>query len=131
VTSDSKSTSGMQFAILAVMGAVYWFVAAMIVRWSAAAWVGNTGMTLLVFALIIAATAPALLVGMRVANVGRDRASLAATVMTMAALLLDGVALTWAPSLYGSDPVVVLGGAASIMWGAGVALLLGFALQHR
>ncbi|UVO54692.1 hypothetical protein [Sphingomonas sp. SUN039] len=121
----------MQTATLASMGAVYWFVAALVVRWTAANWVGSDGATALVFALIVVATVPALFLGMAVARVGRDRAQISATVMTGTALLLDGVALTWAKSLYGTDPSVVLGGAASIMWGAGVALALGMMLERR
>jgi hypothetical protein len=41
------------------------------------------------------------------------------------------MALTWGQSLYGSNPAIVLGGAASIMWGAGVAIVLGMLLERR
>lgn len=129
LTSPRLST--VQTVTLAFVGAFYWFAAALIVRWTAANWVGSDGPTALVFALIIMATVPALFLGMTVARVGRDRAQLAATIMTATALLLDGVALTWGRALYGTDPVVVLGGAAAIMWGAGVALVLGMALERR
>lgn len=118
-------------AILVAMGAVYWFAAALVVRWTAADWVGDDAATGLLFGLIIVVTVPALILGMRLASLGRDRAQLSATIMTGTALLLDGVALTWAPSLYGTDPVFVLGGAASIMWGAGIALTLGIVLEQR
>ena len=111
-----------QTMILAVVGAFYWLVAALVVRFTAADWVGHTGLTILVFTLIFVATAPALLLGMRVARVDRTSAAIAATMMTMSALFLDGIALTWFTALYGTDPAVVLGGAASIMFGAGVAL---------
>lgn len=117
--------------ILVAMGAVYWFVAALVVRWTSANWVGNDAKTVLVFGLIIVATVPALFLGLRLAGLGRDRAQIAAAIMTGSALLLDGVALTWGQSLYGTDPAVVLGGAASIMWGAGVALVLGMVLEQR
>jgi len=120
-----------QTATLAMMGAIYWFLAALVVRWTAANWVGSGGPTALVFALIIVATVPALLLGMAVARVGRDRSQISAAIMTGTALLLDGVALTWGRSLYGTDPMVVLGGAASIMWGAGVAIALGMILERR
>jgi hypothetical protein len=120
-----------QTVTLAMMGAVYWFVAALVVRWTATGWVGNDGSTALVFALIIVATVPALFLGMAIARVGRDRAQISAAIMTGTALLLDGVALTWGRSLYGTDPATVLGGAASIMWGAGVAIGLGMLLERR
>ena len=113
------------------MGAIYWFLAAMIVRWTATSWVGHDTTTVVVFAAVVVGTVPALLLGMRIASVGRDRAASAATIITATALLLDGVALTWFRTLYGSDPVVVLGGAATILWGAGVALVLGIVLERR
>ena len=117
--------------ILVAMGAVYWFIAALVVRWTAANWVGNNAMTMVVFGLIVLATVPALLLGMRLASLERARAQISATVMTGTALLLDGLALIWIPTLYGTDPQVVVGGAASIMWGAGVALVLGMVLERR
>ncbi len=126
-----RAITTAQTATLAIIGTIYWFVAALIVRWTAANWVGSDGPTALVFALIIVATVPALFLGMTVARVGRDRAQISAVIMTGTALLLDGIALTWGQSLYGSDPAVVLGGAAAIMWGAGVALVLGFVLERR
>lgn len=118
-----------QAATLAIMGAIFWFVAALVVRWTAATWVGSDGPTALVFALIIVATVPVLFTGMAVARVGRDKAQISAAIMVGTALLLDGLAMTWGQSLYGTDPVVVLGGAASIMWGAGVAIALGILLE--
>jgi hypothetical protein len=120
-----------QTVTLAVMGAIYWFVAALVVRWTAANWVGSDGPTALVFALIIVATVPALFLGMAVAHIDRDQAQISAAIMTGTALLLDGMALTWGQSLYGSNPAIVLGGAASIMWGAGVAIVLGMLLERR
>ena len=120
-----------QTVTLAIMGAIFWFVAALVVRWTAASWVGSDGATMLVFALIIVATVPVLFIGMAVARVGRDRAQISAAIMVGIALLLDGVALTWVQSLYGTDPAVVLGGAAAILWGAGVALALGMLLERR
>jgi len=120
-----------QKIVLALMGAVFWFVAALVVRWTAADWAGQSGATALVFVLIVAATVPALFLGSRVAGVGRDQLQAAATIMVAMAALLDGIALTWFSTLYGDDPATVLAGAAAILWGAGVALVLGIVLQRR
>lgn len=49
-------------------------------------------------------------------------------VMTITATLLDGVALAWFSSLYHSNEVVALRGAAWILAGAGIGLLLPFLL---
>jgi hypothetical protein len=129
--TERSPATPTQLSILAAMGALYWFLAALIVRWTAPIWAGLDGRTALTFALIVIGTLPALLLGLRVAGLGRNRSQVAALVMTGAALLLDGLALTWGRSLYGSDPATVLSGAASIMWGAGVALAFGWFLEQR
>lgn len=120
-----------QSVVLALMGALFWFVAALVVRWTAANWAGRDGATVLVFALVVAATIPALFVGARVAGVGRDHFLAVASIMVGVAALLDSIALTWFRPLYGTDPAIVLAGAAAILWGAGVALVLGLVLQRR
>lgn len=120
-----------QFTTLAVIGAVYWFIAALIVRGTATGWVGNDTLTAGLFAVIVPGTVVALLLGYRLAGVGRNHAAIGATVMTGAASLLDGLALTWMPSLYGATPDIVLRGAAAILWAAGVALVLGIVLERR
>lgn len=128
---DRAPLTTSQIAALALVGAGYWFVAALVVHWTAAGWVGNGIMTAVVFILIVLATVPALLIGYRLAGISRAQAAAGATVMTGAAALLDGVALTWFPALYGNSPAVILGGAAAILWGAGVALVLGMMLERR
>lgn len=129
--TERQPLTPTQMTTLAIIGAVYWFIAALIVRWTAANWVGHDALTALVFALIVPGTVVALLLGYRLAGVGRVHAAIGATIMTGAASLLDGLALTWLPSLYGEMPEIVLGGAAAILWAAGVALVLGIALEQR
>ena len=119
-----------QFVRLAAMGVFYWFVAAQFVRLTAAGWVGHVGLTIFTFLLIVVVTVPALWVGCKIAAVDRPRWSAGAAVMTATALLSDGIAITWFRGLYGTDPATVLGGAAAILWGAGVALVLGMALER-
>jgi hypothetical protein len=128
-TSDSRPTT-RQTIVLALMGALFWFVAALVVRWTAADWAGRDGATMLVFVLIVIATLPALFLGARVAGVGRDQFLAVGAIMVGVATLLDSVALTWFRPLYGTDPAIVLAGAAAIFWGVGVALVLGIVLQR-
>ncbi len=120
-----------QTVVLALMGAVFWLLAALVVRWSAAVWAGHDGPTALVFVLVVAATVPGLYLGARVAAVGRDQFMAVATIMAAMATLLDGIAMTWFRPLYGSDPATILAGAAAILWGVGVVLVLGLMLQRR
>jgi hypothetical protein len=49
------------------------------------------------------------------------------------AMMIDGVALRWFPSVYGSDPVAVRLGAAWLLWGYGVSLAIAVVMsaQHE
>ena len=120
-----------QFVILALMGALFGFIAALVVRWTASDWAGHDSATVLVFVLIVAATIPALFLGARAAGVGRDLFLAVGSIMVGVAALLDSIALTWFRPLYGADPATVLAGAAAILWGAGIALVLAIVLQRR
>jgi hypothetical protein len=131
MSNSNNLPTTRQSVVLALMGALFWFVAALVVRWTAANWAGRDGATVLVFVLIVAATVPALFLGARVAGVGRDQFLAVGAIMVGVAALLDGMALTWFRPLYGTDPAIVLAGAAAILWGAGVALVLGIGLQRR
>lgn len=56
---------------------------------------------------------------------GRTFAGVA--VATAAALLCDGIAVGWVPELYGAEPRRA---AAVILWGAGVAIALGWLMNR-
>ena len=128
--SDAQ-ISRSQYAILAAYGALLWFLAAMLVRVLApmGALEGNARLLTLTYALVIPGTIPAILIGLKITSVTRSNFVLAVAMMTAAAGLLDGIALAWFPALYGDNVVHVLAGAAVILWGAGVALALSFALK--
>ena len=125
-----KMPTTRQTVMLALMGALFWFAAALVVRWTAADWAGRDGATVLVFVLIVIATIPALFMGARVAGMGREQFLAVGAIMVGVAALLDSIALTWFRPLYGTDPAIVLAGAAAILWGAGIALVLGIVLQR-
>lgn len=115
-----------RIAVLAVAGAILWFLAAMLVRA-----IGPLGAyrgigTPLLYALVVPGTAGLILIGRRLAGLPRDRILLGVAIVTAAASLLDGTALAWFPALYGPNAV---GAAAAILWGVGVGLVLAIALN--
>jgi hypothetical protein len=49
----------------------------------------------------------------------------------MAALLCDGVAITWAPGLYGGAGPGLAPAAAWILWGGGAGMLIALIMGQR
>jgi hypothetical protein len=120
-----------QIIISALFGASLWFLAAMIVRalGPIGALAGVTRM--ITYALVIPGTVPAVIMGQKLARLARGQILPGVAVMTMTALLLDGVAFAWFPALYSRDPAILIAGAAVILWGAGIGLVIGFVMDSR
>jgi hypothetical protein len=119
-----------QIIILALYGAALWFIAAMLVRTIGPMGALDGHALLITYALVIPGTVPAIWIGRMLAKLSRDQVAIGIMVVTTAALLLDGVAHGWFPSIYGDDPVLIVKGAAAIFWGAGVGLVLGMIMNR-
>lgn len=127
--SQTQPLSTKQMIILALYGALLWFLAAILVRT-----IGPMGALdgfgrVITYALVIPGTVPAIWIGRALAKLGRDQTAISLIVITATALLLDGIAHAWFPSLYGNDPALIVKGAAVIFWGAGVGLVLGLIMN--
>lgn len=118
-----------QITILAGYGAVLWFAAAMLVRTIGAMGALDGGSAILTYALVIPGTVPAILAARPLAALRDDQTIIGIAVITASALLLDGIAHAWFPAIYGTDPALIVKGAAAIFWGAGVGLVLAFIMN--
>ncbi len=123
-TASQPALTAMQISILAVYGAVLWLLAAVIVRTIGpmGALDGISG--IIVYALVIPGTVPAILAARPLAKLRGDQIIAGIAVVTATALLLDGIAHIWFPAIYGTDAALIIKGAAAIFWGAGVGLVL-------
>jgi hypothetical protein len=119
-----------QIGILALYGAALWFVAAMIVRVMAPMGALSGVWQVVTYALVVPGTVPAIWISRRLATLTHGQTAMGILVVTAAALLLDGVAFAWFPTLYGPDPAHWLPGAAVVFWGAGVGLVLGILMSR-
>jgi hypothetical protein len=118
-----------QIAILAGYGAVLWFAAAMLVRTIGPMGALDGGRGILTYALVIPGTVPAILAARPLAKLRGDQTITGIAVVTATALLLDGIAHAGFPAIYGTDPALIVKGAAAIFWGAGVGLVLAFTMN--
>jgi hypothetical protein len=128
-SSQTQSLTTKQMIILALYGAVLWFLAAMLVRTIGPMGALDGSARIITYALVIPGTIPAIWIGRAMAGLARDQTATALIVITATALLLDGIAHAWFPNLYGSDPALIVKGAAVIFWGAGVGLVLGLIMN--
>ena len=117
------SISNSKLATWVLIGVVFWFVAAMMVRFMGTVVFDPKSINMvLLFALSFpVGFASTRLIGFLVKL--RGAAFLpAVVVMTMVATFLDGIAFTWT-SLYGLPAESMVYGAAWILWGVGCILL--------
>lgn len=105
----------------AAYGAAFWLAAALFVHFARALFAAGPAQ-----AVLFAATVPVGWVSVRlmapIAGVARDRVLRPVVVALGVATLLDGLALTWAPSLYAGVAAASQFGAAWILWGVGCFL---------
>lgn len=129
MTCPTRPLATKQLIILALYGVMLWFLAAILVRTIGPMGALDGSARIITYALVIPGTVPAIWIGRALAGLTRDQTATALMVITATALLLDGIAHAWFPSLYGSDPVLRVRGAAIIFWGAGVGLVLGLIMN--
>jgi hypothetical protein len=128
---NPQSLTPGQIAVLALYGTTAWFAAAMLVRTLGPMEILDGAWGLLTYLLVIPGSVPAILIARSVARLRRDQTLVGIAVVTATALLLDGIAHAWFPELYGTDPALVVKGAAAIFWGAGAALILAIIMNKE
>lgn len=126
VTSSPRLpfTTG-QLAILIVIGIVIWFAGGLLLRYLGANGILQGTSLGVVYAALIPGTVPVIFLMRRLASLGDDQIALATAIVVASAIVLDGIALSWFPALYGPGlPQTAVSGA-TILWGGGVAIFLG------
>ena len=130
--SPPAPPSSRSVPLYVVLGAVFWLVAAFFIRLAGPPLFSLASPWL---AVLFAASFPIswLLITMCLAlgGVPRCAALVPVTIMCVTGLLLDGIAISRFPSLYGASPEQVMLGAAWLLWGVGVLLLLALWMQLR
>jgi hypothetical protein len=118
--------SNQQTVLLIIIGAVLWFLAAIILRLIAPMGALEGSARLITYALVIPGTLPFVFLTRIVAKLRSDQLFTGVAVVTMMALLIDGIVIAWFPAVYGGALPQVTNCAAAILWGAGVGLVLAF-----
>lgn len=125
------SLSTQQVVLSSATGAILWYCAALLMHFIVQQDF-YTGFGVAVFyALIIPATLPFVFLLRRLIDLRNDQIAMGYTIATTVALLLDGIAFAFYPSLYANNPTDALQAAAAILWGAGVGQVLALLINKE
>lgn len=119
--------SPRRLAALVALGVTFWFLAALLVR-VLGPYVFTEGNPYrwLMFVLTVPLSYGFLHTARLLVRLQRAELASAIAIMTTVATLCDGTALTCCYTLYGATHEIALFGAAVILWGAGVGILVGY-----
>lgn len=120
-----------QGAVAIGIGVGLWFVAALTVQFGAPIGLFGPTASAIVFALTIPIGWVTVVATKKVAALNSRQILPAIAAGTVAAACCDGIALTWARGLYGTDPAQIVLGAAWILWGVGCILLFALVDTYR
>ena len=119
-----------QATLCAVLGAVLWFLAAMLIKVLGPLGIFEGTARILLYVLVVPGTAPFIWLIAKLAGLARNQIGVGVSFATMMAVLLDGAALAWAPGLYANSVEQIAGAGAVILWGAGVGMVIGWMLNR-
>jgi hypothetical protein len=109
-----------------VQGAGLWLVFALVLRWLGPMGIYEGPLKAGIYLLAVPLTVPVVFQVEKLAKLRRDQVFTGMAVGTMAAILLDGLALGFFPRLYGETVEMWAGAGALILWGGGVGMALGW-----
>jgi hypothetical protein len=118
----------MRVARLALFATFVWFLAALFIRYAGPHGVLVGAKAALLYALTIVFTIPLNARARKIAGLPKTHMVPVIAVTTATATMLDGIAMTYFPTLYGPDPVIMGEGAAWLLWAIGVATALSLAV---
>jgi len=109
--------------VLVVMGAVTWFLAAMLIRFTLPlGWLAGGPITLALFAITVPFGALGIEGAHRMVKGDPKRVMNTAVIISLVGLMLDGIAFVWASQLYTGDRSDLWQGGAWLLWTVGTVL---------
>ncbi len=131
VASATNGFSMPQVLRLTGYGVLLWAAGVLFLRFAASVgWLSGSAQ-LLVYFLVIPATVPLLRLVPPVGGVDRSALVPAAALVSLTALLIDGIVIGYVPWVYASDPDRARACAGALLWGVGVAMALSFLMAPR
>jgi hypothetical protein len=124
--------SQSKFFLYVFLGVIFWFNAAMIIRFMGKNFLTeNNPKLILAFLLTFPVTGITFYVTKLVTKLAYSELLRPIVIMTFTATFLDGIALTWYRQLYSTSFEVALHGSALILWAVGLGLLFAYYLEMK
>ena len=122
--NEKSSTNPILFISL---GSIFWAEGVLLIRfWGEQLFFNSNPWLLLWFGLSIPISWVLVKTGATIGKVKGSDILTATVIMSITALLLDGIGLTWFQNWYGTKPTQLLLAAAWLLWGVGVSLAIGY-----
>jgi hypothetical protein len=129
ITPTTNTLSSKQLLIVCSLGVFFWLVFALVIRFGNGIGIfgGAIGVVTFLFSVPIAWF---LILGIKaMAGLHTGQVMTGLGISSATAGLCDGIALTWMPSFYGNESSAALLGAAYIIWGVGIILILAYVMD--
>jgi hypothetical protein len=127
----SSPLTGHEIAVMALLGAVFWFSFAILVRVMEPFGLLEGGAKTVMFAVTVPVTMVLMLGIQRVMSYPGARMVEVIGIITGFAIMLDGLAFGFFPQLYGREAAHQIAGAGLILWGGGVGMMVALVMQRR
>jgi Family of unknown function (DUF5367) len=126
-TSISKQHQSRDIVLFASIGAGFWLIFLLPIRfWGEYLFIDRNPWLLGLFIISIPLAWVLIKIVTTITKVEGNRALTATAIVTITAMLLDGIALTWFQGWYGLEPTRLVLVAAWLLWGAGMGLAMGY-----
>jgi hypothetical protein len=126
-SSTAQPRTSASLPVYAVIGAALWFAFALLIRLiGPSVFVPGTAALLITFLALMPVAALAVWLTARLGRVQGQSLINAVSIMSFTAMLLDGLAITWVPALYGLSAAPLALAAAWLLWGVGCCQLTAY-----
>ncbi len=128
---ESDNISKIQILKLLILGIIFWFTAAMMIRFGSPLGLFKVTIMPIQFLLAFPVTLIFFLISKKIVGFSSKKSLQSISIMTTMAILLDVIHLTWFTEFYGGNLRDVFSGTIWILWGVGVGLALGLYFEIR
>jgi Family of unknown function (DUF5367) len=126
-TSVSEQPQSVDIVLFASIGAGFWLVFVLLIRFGGKyLFIERNPWLLGLFIISIPLAWVLIKMVTTIVKVEGSRVLTATAIVTITAMLLDGIALTWFQNWYGLEPTRLVLVAAWLLWGAGMGLAMGY-----